>query len=62
MGEMGIYFHNPSLLFNKLPLLFNTRALLANKSFEPALKNIPAMGIKSSQCGNKMFPCWECVH
>ena len=28
---------------------------------EAALKNIPAMGINSSQCGNKMFPCWECI-
>ena len=57
-GEMRV-FSNHSLFLNKLPLLFNTHALLRIAQTSSS-QNLPAVGIIASQRGNVLFPPWEC--
>ena len=68
----ALFFNNPGLLLdnlplseinlglfcNNLPLSFNTRALLSDKR-NPPPKNISTLGAKCSHTRKKIFPPWE---
>jgi len=50
-----VFFNTPFLFPNKAGLLPNNRSLLTGKYW----RNIPTLGTKHSQAGNKTLPPWE---